>query len=123
MALIVCPECNNKVSDQAEACPHCGYPVQQNSSYLKCPRCGSHNIQISVETVDKVVGGRNEVRKKSPVTRAGNNIGRAGMILATGGLWALTPKKSKYNEVKKVKTKTMRYKVAICQNCGGTWNM
>lgn len=32
------------------------------------------------------------MRKKSVVTRAGNSLGRAGMIAATGGLWALTPK-------------------------------
>lgn len=27
MALITCPECGKKVSDQAEACPGCGYPI------------------------------------------------------------------------------------------------
>ena len=27
MALIVCPECEKQVSDQAEACPSCGYPI------------------------------------------------------------------------------------------------
>ena len=27
MALIVCPECGKQVSDQAESCPHCGYPI------------------------------------------------------------------------------------------------
>lgn len=26
MALITCPECNNKISDKAEKCPHCGLP-------------------------------------------------------------------------------------------------
>lgn len=29
MSLIPCPECQGKVSDQAIACPHCGYPIQQ----------------------------------------------------------------------------------------------
>lgn len=28
MALIACPECRREVSDQAEACPQCGYPVR-----------------------------------------------------------------------------------------------
>ena len=28
MALIVCPECNKQISDQAGACPHCGYPLK-----------------------------------------------------------------------------------------------
>jgi hypothetical protein len=27
MALIDCPECNNKISEQAESCPECGYPI------------------------------------------------------------------------------------------------
>lgn len=27
MALITCPECTNSVSDLAEACPKCGYPL------------------------------------------------------------------------------------------------
>ena len=27
MALISCPECTREVSDQAAACPHCGYPL------------------------------------------------------------------------------------------------
>ncbi|MDD3325409.1 MAG: zinc-ribbon domain-containing protein [Sulfurospirillaceae bacterium] len=27
MALINCPECNKEVSDKAEACIHCGYPL------------------------------------------------------------------------------------------------
>jgi hypothetical protein len=28
MALVSCPECKEKVSDQASACPHCGHPMQ-----------------------------------------------------------------------------------------------
>ena len=27
--LLTCPECQNKVSDQVEACPKCGYPVKK----------------------------------------------------------------------------------------------
>lgn len=29
MALIQCPECEGKVSDRAQSCPHCGFPIQQ----------------------------------------------------------------------------------------------
>lgn len=29
MALMVCPECGKQVSDQAETCPHCGYPISK----------------------------------------------------------------------------------------------
>ena len=29
MALIQCGECNKQISDQANACPHCGAPLHQ----------------------------------------------------------------------------------------------
>lgn len=29
MALIDCPECGRQISDQAEACPQCGYPIRK----------------------------------------------------------------------------------------------
>lgn len=30
MALIKCPECGKEISDKAESCPHCGYPITGN---------------------------------------------------------------------------------------------
>ncbi len=30
MALIKCPECGKEISDQAEVCIHCGYPIKKN---------------------------------------------------------------------------------------------
>ena len=27
--LINCPECNQRVSDRAQTCPHCGYPIAE----------------------------------------------------------------------------------------------
>lgn len=30
MSLIRCPDCNTMVSDEAEACPKCGYPIKAN---------------------------------------------------------------------------------------------
>jgi RNA polymerase subunit RPABC4/transcription elongation factor Spt4 len=29
MALITCPECKGNVSDQADTCPHCGFPISK----------------------------------------------------------------------------------------------
>jgi len=29
MALIICPECGNKISDKAKCCIHCGYPLEE----------------------------------------------------------------------------------------------
>ena len=28
MAIIKCPECKREISDQADKCPHCGYPLR-----------------------------------------------------------------------------------------------
>ena len=28
MALIICPDCKNQISDRAERCPYCGLPAQ-----------------------------------------------------------------------------------------------
>ena len=37
MALIECPECGKKISDQAKMCPHCGMPLEKT---IICPECG-----------------------------------------------------------------------------------
>lgn len=51
MALIVCPECKNIISDTALSCPHCGYPMTKEntesssienptqSDFIVCPYC------------------------------------------------------------------------------------
>ena len=31
MALINCPECNKEISDKVKACPHCGYPFEEQT--------------------------------------------------------------------------------------------
>lgn len=140
MPIIQCPDCGGNVSDRAEACIHCGFPlrefineqvesaeekeVQTPEAYHGpvCSRCNSRNIDIVKEGTGTVVTkGKAEVRKKSPVTRAGNNAGRAGMILATGGLWALTPKKSKYKETSKSVAKEKKQKMCHCLDCGHQW--
>lgn len=51
MGLIVCPECKNEVSQYAEGCPNCGFPIknfmEENKlvdieKILLCPKCGHH---------------------------------------------------------------------------------
>ena len=37
MAFIVCPECRKKVSDQANACPHCGCPISMYAAEFAHP--------------------------------------------------------------------------------------
>lgn len=101
------------------------YETEENGKVTAtiCPRCGSNDINISINTVGETYRGRNEVRKKSAVTRSANKKARKGMILATGGLWALTPKKSDYKEIQKGKTVYNQVKICVCQKCGSSWNI
>lgn len=45
MALIKCPECGREISDKAQACIHCGYPLAKASinpdewTFEYCPNC------------------------------------------------------------------------------------
>lgn len=34
MALIDCPECGKKISDQSDKCIHCGFPLKLQKKYL-----------------------------------------------------------------------------------------
>lgn len=49
MSLIICPECKKEVSQYAESCQGCGFPIKQfmeenglydTSKILLCPKCG-----------------------------------------------------------------------------------
>ena len=50
MALIKCPECGRQVSDLAESCPDCGFPVKEYTLYnqkrvgVYCPKCGNYFV-------------------------------------------------------------------------------
>lgn len=88
-----------------------------------CPKCHSLNIGYEFVQDSAKTKGKAEVRKKSVVTRAGNSLGRKAMIGMTFGAWALTPKKSKYKETKKSKTDINSKQMAICQDCGKSWEV
>lgn len=89
-----------------------------NGKNIYCPYCLSTNINIKETVSESISRGKSEVRKKSAITRAGNKAGRAGMIMMTGGLWSLTPKKSKYNEVSESKVEYHTKTTKTCMDCG-----
>ena len=126
--MIECIQCGGKYLDGADECPHCGYSsarvveaYREQLNAPKCPVCGSTNIFYEREAEKQITRGKSEVRKKSVVTRTANKAGRTAMIAATGGLWALTPKKSDYIERTKEKTKVTNVTYGICQSCGHSW--
>lgn len=140
---VICSCCgfsNTLSSDYCEQCgmrltpyPHPEKPVsptQQHEvtnsygmfgSELYCPRCGSAKLSHHYETIGYTTKGYEETHKKSIITRTGNSLGRAGMILATGGLWALTPKKSKYRTTQTSTTQARRIRILDCNSCGYSW--
>lgn len=79
---------------------------------MTCPQCGNNNVTISIEEVGSKT-------KKSGPGLGGhvNNAARAYTAVFTLGLSNLVWKKSKGGE----KTKTIRAKVCLCQNCGHSW--
>lgn len=73
-----------------------------NSNYVDT---GNSMYQMNIEPSEETIKGSSEIRKKSIVTRKANKVGRRAMTMATGGLWLLTPKRSKYKEVYRFKKK------------------
>lgn len=68
MALIRCPECKKKVSDQAPTCPHCGGPLDAASLMRADKRLGPINeelirLQATAETSE--TGASIRVQKES----------------------------------------------------------
>lgn len=103
-----------------------GQPYRQGNqtdTRLRCLNCGGYNIQVSVNTVNQVIGSTREVREKNAVTREFNKESRRLMNVATLGLWSLTPKPSDYKETERVKSRNIQYKTAVCQSCGYSWNI
>ena len=81
---------------------------------MKCPKCKSENVTINmVETGSKT--------KKSGIGLGGHahNAVRGVVGLTTLGLSNLVIKKATGEE----KTKANIQKIALCQNCGHSWNV
>lgn len=111
-----CANCGEKFT--GNFCPSCDAPantstsnvIPGNTPSITCPSCGSDNISIQFEEI-----GSKTTKKKNSIVRS---AARGGAIMATGGLWALTPKHDG-----KEKTKNKLKKFAICQNCGKSWKV
>ena len=85
MALIVCPECEKQVSDQAEACPSCGYPIPKYIEEKK------QQAKVAAEEAKKAeVAAAVEKAKaeKKPVSTKTKIIIAVCVIAIIGGLAA-----------------------------------
>jgi len=57
LALIICQECNNKISDRAESCPHCGLPAK----YFNTSLISDNNANVNQNTLPDLSILRNVV--------------------------------------------------------------
>ncbi len=57
MALIKCPECDNKISDKAITCPKCGYELKKEKPNIKLNIPQNKNFTYLVIALIVVIGG------------------------------------------------------------------
>jgi DNA repair exonuclease SbcCD ATPase subunit len=57
MALINCPECQKEISDKVKACPHCGYPLSNESSEENTQRVEVTDIKINSQKLKPAITG------------------------------------------------------------------
>ena len=95
MALIICPECKNQVSDKAEFCPHCGLKIAGNPDIIDNTQNSSvkleggytdinnHNQQT---TSNKQFEPDNQEKNETPKT---NKNGKSKALMITSFIIAL----------------------------------
>ncbi len=57
MALIKCPECKKKISDQCSNCPHCGYPIMKDEEFTNLE-------EKTPETLESPANNKKPIYKK-----------------------------------------------------------
>lgn len=67
MALLICPECKNKVSDKAETCPHCGCPIttknDSNRQYTKV-----NGVEYDVTEIVEIILNAETYEERKPAS-------------------------------------------------------
>ena len=79
--LIKCPECGNAVSDEAYACPFCGYPIKEKIGVITVePKT---NEKYSEEEI------RQFAKEAKEYSSSSSSCGAVGAFMFLGGLLAL----------------------------------
>ena len=64
MALITCPECGKQISDKAEACPNCGYPL---ADLHNVKEVSQGDMEASENSADDATMNCNSTNENTPV--------------------------------------------------------
>lgn len=98
--------------------------AERNGHYSQCPNCGGTNFTYQFIQTEQKQKSKGEFKKKSLVARTGNKTGRAFANMATLGAYgAVTSKRSEYKNVNNSTTSIKNVKMAICQDCGNSWEV
>ena len=118
-----CTNCGKEINEDTKFCPHCGNGVgnnntlnnEKNESKIICNKCRSDNVNIQIVTEQHLVTQHHGVL----------------WWLLIGWWWIFV--KWIFLTIpalifaifvgKRKKIKTTQKKVAVCQNCGNTWNV
>lgn len=101
MALIYCPECKKEVSDKAEKCPNCAYPLTDNLT--NTASINAQTIELTSKTLKKqmiyavllllgsflltIIGAVNEIMVLLPVGTIGVLVSIVWMIVIKIRKW------------------------------------
>lgn len=134
MALIKCVECGNKISDSAEACPNCGFPMREYISYVNNEKKQIKERQIQLENERKKEQQRIEEEQRIANTKChecGQVIGNVEVCPYCGFSMADYKKEQEQAERRRVNLQhvnqnsisTSTYKSSngvACPYCGST---
>lgn len=100
MSIITCPECGKDISDQAEACPHCGFPLKKTTAEGQELQRAERSKRERVRTAPRHgVDEKKAHRKKRIIIPVG--IICLLLILGIGG-FLVTRNPVKYNEAEEL---------------------
>lgn len=141
MALIICPECNEKISDKAEVCIHCGFPLKNIASQsnklfsVKFIRLTHKDKRVSVQRIIARYGLYSQaeaydlIRKSPNIIADGLSFENATYLTTVlqnkGGVTEVIESNSDYNNVineniEKQKLETPLDEYIHCPKCRST---
>lgn len=81
MALVKCPECGKEISNKAEVCPNCGYPISRDNTDTEKGKEENTNSQEGEKTLENI-----EIQQDNLETtekKSKKKISKKGIIIAS----------------------------------------
>jgi DNA-directed RNA polymerase subunit RPC12/RpoP len=100
---VFCPNCGKNLSGTPAAQTIVQVAPTQQQGGLACPKCGSTNTSVSVNTYAK--------------SKHRSLLWNIFMICITAGIWII------WMIIRKRKEKIVTQKTAVCNNCAHSWKV